>query len=129
MILHDIAKLEELVVGNLGLATAYSAKGQLLGHIPMGVSLVERAAKDLSIPDSLSLLVEHMLLAHHSQPEYGSPKPPMFPEAEVVALLDLMASRMFEMFSALEGVPVGEFTERVWALDNRQLFQHGHNFK
>ena len=49
----------------------------------------------------------------------------MFPEAEVLSSLDMLDSRMFEMFSALEGVEVGGFSERIWALDNRQLYKHG----
>lgn len=126
IILHDIAKTEELVVGELGIATAYSTRGQLLGHISLGVAMVEHVAEELSIPKELTTLVSHMLLAHHSVPEYGSPKPPMFPEAEIVANVDMLDARMFEMFSALSSVEIGEFTDRQWALDNRKLYRHGH---
>ena len=73
------------------------------------------------------MLVEHMLLSHHGQAEFGSPRFPMFPEAEVLSELDLLDSRLYEMFSALDGVMVGGFSERQWALDNRQLYRHGHN--
>ncbi|MDR0841612.1 MAG: HD domain-containing protein [Christensenellaceae bacterium] len=126
VILHDIAKVPELRVGALGLATAYSVPGQLLGHISMGVSMIERAAAELMIDDGIKQLAQHILLSHHGQAEFGSPKPPMFPEAELVAQIDLLDSRMFEMFDALEPVQVGEFSERQWALDNRQLYKHGH---
>ena len=51
----------------------------------------------------------------------------MFPEAEVLHQLDVLDSKLFEMFAALDGVEKGGFSERVWALDNRQLYQHGHN--
>ncbi|MBQ2517430.1 MAG: CMP-binding protein, partial [Clostridia bacterium] len=71
-------------------------------------------------------LIEHILLAHHGQPEYGSPKFPMFPEAEIVSEIDMLDARMYEMFDALGEVEVGQFTERQWALDNRQLYRHGH---
>jgi len=125
VILHDVAKVPELSVGTLGLATGYSTAGQLLGHINMGVALVERAAAELMIDDTLKLLVEHMLLSHHGIAEYGSPKPPMFPEAEIVSQLDTLDSRLFEMFDALSSVQDGEFTERQWALENRQLYRHG----
>jgi len=87
--------------------------------------MVEQAATELEIPRETSMLVSHMLLAHHGVPEFGSPRPPMFPEAEVLSSLDMLDSRMFEMFSALEGVEVGGFSERIWALDNRQLYKHG----
>ena len=126
IILHDIAKVPELTVGGLGLATGYSTPGQLLGHINMGVAIVERAAAELMIDNSTKELVQHILLSHHSVPEYGSPKPPMFPEAEIVSQIDVLDSRMFEMFDALSAVSDGEFTERQWALDNRQLYKHGH---
>ncbi len=125
--LHDIGKLTELSTGTLGLASSYSTPGQLLGHINIGVSKVMSAAELLDIPEELTTLVCHMLLSHHGQPEFGSPKYPMFPEAEVLSELDLLDSRMYEMFSALDGVQQGAFTERQWALDNRQLYRHGHN--
>ena len=125
VMLHDIAKIYELETGELGLASGYTAEGQLLGHINMGMSMVEQAAMELDIPRETSMLVSHMLLSHHGVPEFGSPRPPMFPEAEVLNALDMLDSRMFEMFSALEGVEVGGFSERIWALDNRQLYKHG----
>ncbi len=126
IILHDIAKCTELSVGNMGLATAYSTPGQLLGHINMGVGMVERAAAELMISEETKVLVQHMLLSHHGVPEYGSPKPPMFPEAEIVSTLDVLDSRLYEMYDATESVAEGEFSERQWALDNRQIFKHGH---
>lgn len=126
IILHDIAKTQELTVGNIGLASAYSAKGQLLGHINMGVAMVERAAAELMTNEHTTMLLEHMLLAHHGVPEFGSPRPPMFPEAELVSQLDVLDSKLFEMFDALANVPEGGFSERQWALDNRQLYKHGH---
>jgi 3'-5' exoribonuclease len=76
--------------------------------------------------EETAMLVEHMLLAHHGQAEFGSPKLPMFPEAEVLAEIDLLDSKMYEMFDALSGVSVGAFSERQWALDNRQIYCHGH---
>ncbi len=126
IILHDVAKTEELTVGNLGLASAYSGKGQLLGHINMGMALVERAAAELMTNEETTTLLQHMLLAHHGQPEFGSPRPPMFPEAELVSQIDVLDSKLFEMYDALASVPVGGFSERQWALDNRQLYRHGH---
>ncbi len=125
IILHDLAKTRELVVGNLGLATAYSAEGQLLGHINIGAAMVERAAAELMTGRETTMLVQHMLISHHGVPEFGSPRPPMFPEAELVSQIDLIDSRMYEMFDALNGVADGGFTERQWALDNRQLYKHG----
>ena len=126
IILHDIAKTEELTVGELGVATSYSTRGQLIGHIGMGVCMVEQAAAELQIPEELTTLVSHILLSHHGQADFGSPKPPMFPEAEIVSDIDMLDARMFEMYDALAAVDPGEFTERQWSMDNRQLFRHGH---
>ena len=125
-ILHDIGKLRELETGELGLASAYTPEGQLLGHINIGAAMVAETAELLGVPKHTAMLVEHMLLSHHGAPEFGSPRLPMFPEAEVLSELDLLDSRMYEMFSALEGVQPRGFSERQWALDNRQLYNHAH---
>lgn len=127
VILHDIEKINELCVGSLGIASGYTVAGQLIGHLAMGVAMVEQAASELQIEGELSTLLSHMLLSHHGTPEFGSPRPPMFPEAEVLHQLDMLDSKLFEMFAALEGVEKGSFSDRIWALDNRQLYQHGHS--
>ena len=126
IILHDMAKTKELVVGELGLASAYSTPGQLLGHINLGMAMIERAAAELMINEETKTLLQHIVLAHHGVPEFGSPRPPMFPEAEIVSTVDLLDARLFEMYDALSGVVTGGFSERQWALDNRQLYKHGH---
>ena len=122
-ILHDIGKLEELDTGSLGLAGAYTSAGQLLGHISIGMSMVAQAAEVTLCPKETAVLVEHMLLAHHGNPEYGSPKLPMIPEAEVLSVCDLLDSRLYEMQAALDSVAPGGFSERLWALDNRQIYK------
>ncbi|MBR4434903.1 MAG: HD domain-containing protein [Clostridia bacterium] len=126
VILHDIAKTAELDVSTLGLATAYTTEGQLLGHITMGVNMIETAAAELGIPNEKTMLLAHILLSHHGMAEFGSPKFPMFPEAEIVSAVDTLDAKLFEMFDALGAVQIGAFTDRQWALDNRQLFRHGH---
>ncbi len=122
--LHDIGKLREMDTGALGLAGQYTDEGQLLGHISIGAAMVAQAAEVLGIERKTAMLVQHMLLSHHGQPDFGSPKLPMFPEAEVLSDCDMLDSRLYEMFSALEGVAKDGFSERQWALDNRQLYQH-----
>lgn len=126
VILHDVAKCAELSVGEMGLATGYSTPGQLVGHINLGVAMVERAAAELMIEEDTKWLMEHILLSHHGIAEYGSPKAPMFPEAELVSALDVLDSRLYEMYDAISSVGIGEFSERQWALDNRQIYRHGH---
>ena len=119
VILHDLCKITEIRADASGVAIDYSREGQLLGHIVRGVSELDKACEALSIREETRLMLEHMILSHHDLPEYGSPKPPMFPEAEALHILDLLDARMFEMDSALKNVAPGTFTERIWSLDRR----------
>ena len=119
VILHDLCKIKEINADELGMATDYTREGNLIGHLVMGVAEVHRLGKELHVRDELLMLIEHMILSHHDLPEYGSPKPPMFPEAEVLHVLDLLDARMFEMNRELSNVQPGCFTERVWSLDRR----------
>lgn len=123
IILHDIAKLDEIAANQLGIASEYTFEGQLLGHIVQGIKRVEKAAGRVGLSEEKSILLEHMLLAHHYEPEFGSPKRPMFPEAEVLHYLDILDARMFDMQKALAEVQPGEFTDRLWVLNNRKLYK------
>ena len=122
-ILHDIGKIKELDAGALGIAGAYTNEGQLLGHINVGMAMIAAAAEITMIAPKTAMLLEHMILSHHGKPEFGSPRLPMFPEAEVLSICDLLDSKMYEMDAALDGVSKDGFSERQWALDNRQLFK------
>ena len=74
-------------------------------------------------PEEKTLMLEHMILSHHYEPEFGSPKKPLFPEAEVLHYLDILDARMFDMEDALRGVAPGEFSDRIWVLDNRKIYK------
>ncbi|MFZ5943573.1 MAG: 3'-5' exoribonuclease YhaM family protein [Bacillota bacterium] len=124
VILHDIAKVYELDANQLGIVSGYTKEGQLLGHIILGVKIIDAAAKRLSVCAEKSLLLQHMVLAHHNEPEFGSPKRPMIPEAEILHHLDMIDARMYEISAALEGVAPGNFSEKVWLLDNRKLYKY-----
>ena len=121
VIVHDLGKLDEMVANKLGSVTEYSKEGLLLGHIVTGVSDIRDAVKALGYmaEDEYPLLLAHMILSHHGIPEYGSPKPPMFPEAEVLNWLDLLDSRLNEMRSAISRTRPGAFSDKVFALDRR----------
>lgn len=123
-ILHDISKLDEFDVNEAGVADGYTIEGNLLGHIAMGAAKVDEYAKRLGIDHRTSVLVQHMLLCHHGEPEFGAAVRPMFIEAEVLSELDLMDSRIYEMREAVQGTKPDDFSGRVWALDNRKLFNH-----
>ena len=123
VIVHDMEKLNEIDAERTGLATGYSKKGQLLGHIVQGVSEMGKLCDELGVSEEKALLLEHMILSHHYQPEFGSPKRPMFPEAEILHYLDIMDARMYDMEEAVQGVEEGGFSERVWTLDNRRIYK------
>ena len=123
-ILHDIAKITEFEVSGTGVATGYSVRGNLIGHLADGAMAIRKAAEKLEIPSETSLLLEHMVLSHHGEPEFGAAVRPMFIEAELLSELDLMDARIYEMREALEATAEGEFTGKLWALDNRKLFNH-----
>ena len=122
--LHDIAKLEEFSLNKTGLVEDYSIRGNLLGHIPMGAMIVDNAAKQLGISENTTMLLEHMILSHHGNPEYGAAVRPMFLEAELLSELDLMDSRVYEIAHAVKGLDEGKFSGRQWALDNVKLYNH-----
>ncbi len=124
-ILHDIAKIEEMQVSSTGIAAEYTVKGNLLGHLVMGAMCIDRIGRNLGISEETLTLVEHMLISHHGTPEFGAAKLPMFIEAELLSQLDLMDARLYEMHSAVEAVDEGAFTPRQWALENRNLYNHG----
>ena len=123
--LHDISKIEEFEVGESGIASGYSVEGNLIGHLAMGAMMIKRYAQELGINEKTAMLVEHMILSHHGEPEFGAAVRPMFIEAEILSELDLMDSRIFEMREAVSATKADDFTGRLWALDNRKLYNHG----
>ncbi len=126
VILHDIGKLDEIGLDEYGIPLEYSKDGKLLGHIVQGICMVDNKARELQLDKSeAALALKHCLLSHHYFSEYGSPKMPMIAEAEVLYYLDVMDARMFQMEEALSAVEDGEFTQRIYALENRSLYKFG----
>ncbi len=123
-ILHDISKLDEFEVNETGIADGYTIEGNLIGHLAMGATKIEKYAEKLGIDRKVSVLLQHMILSHHGEPEFGAAVRPMFIEAEVLSELDLMDSRIYEMREAVMKAEPQDFSSRVWALDNRKLFNH-----
>lgn len=123
-IVHDIAKLSEFTVAESGIATGYSVEGNLIGHLAMGAMVIEKYAEKLGISQKTAMLLEHMILSHHGEPEFGAAVRPMFIEAELLSELDLMDSRIFEMKEAVMAAKEEDFSGRIWAMDNRKLFNH-----
>ncbi|MEG0511822.1 MAG: HD domain-containing protein [Clostridia bacterium] len=119
VILHDLCKTEEMDSDEMGVVRDYSKSGLLLGHLVLGVTRVQEAANDLGITGEPVLLLQHMLLSHHGEADFGSPRKPMFPEAEVLHWVDLLDARMNEMQTAVQKLKPGVFSEKIWSLDRR----------
>ncbi|MGI6686469.1 MAG: 3'-5' exoribonuclease YhaM family protein [Bacillota bacterium] len=124
IILHDLAKTEEMQAGEVGLITDYTTEGQLLGHIIQGIKIIDEAARKENADKEVSLLLQHMVLSHHYEPEFGSPKRPMIPEAELLHYLDMIDARMYDMQKVLGNTEPGAFSDRVWVLHNRKLYHN-----
>ena len=120
VILHDLGKVHEL---SGPVSTVYTVEGNLLGHITIMVNEVGKAAEELGIETEEIMILKHLILSHHGKAEWGSPKPPMVREAEVLHYIDNMDAKINMMDRALEKVKPGEFTERVFALDNRSFYK------
>src|SRR3984893_4310507 len=98
-VLHDIGKVAELTYER---SFGYSAEGQLLGHIVIGLRLLtEKLQRFPDFPAKLRVLVEHIIVSHHGELEYGSPKVPLFPEALLLHHLDNLDSKMECMRSTI----------------------------
>lgn len=122
VIVHDLGKIEELTSP---IVTEYSTTGKLLGHISILDARLLEVAKQLHLEDSEELLIlRHMVLAHHGQYEYGSPVLPETVEAEMLTFVDNIDARINIMDKALADIKPGEFTQKVFALDNRCFYKH-----
>lgn len=120
VILHDIGKCIEL---SGPVITEYTTEGKLLGHISIMQTLVDEIAKENGIEGEEVLLVRHMILSHHGQYEFGSPVLPLIPEAEILHYIDNIDARMNVLVKAFDGVEPGDFTQRLFALDNRAFYK------
>lgn len=121
ILLHDVGKLVEL---SGAIVTEYTMQGKLLGHISIMQAEIDQIATEIGVAESEeAILLRHMVLSHHGVYEYGSPVLPMIPEAEVLYLLDNLDARMHTMKKTLANIAEGEFSQRVFALENRMLYK------
>jgi 3'-5' exoribonuclease len=99
-VLHDIGKIYELTYDR---SFGYSNEGQLLGHIVIGLRLMDDKIRQINeFPQKLRLLLEHLIVSHHGELEFGSPKVPAFPEALLLHHIDNLDSKMECMRAWLE---------------------------
>ena len=98
--LHDIGKIHELAYAR---SFSYTTRGQLLGHMIIELEMLQEKLKQVpGFPDELKTLVEHLIISHHGQYDFGSPKLPMFPEALMLHYLDDLDSKMESMRAHFE---------------------------
>jgi 3'-5' exoribonuclease len=98
--LHDIGKIHELAYNR---SFSYTTRGQLLGHMVIELEMLQgKIAQVPGFPADLKTLVEHLIISHHGQYEFGSPKLPMFPEALMLHYLDDLDSKMESMRAHFE---------------------------
>ncbi len=119
-LLHDVGKIEEL---SSPVLPEYTIEGNLIGHISIMGNYIDRISYQLGMEKEESvLLLKHMILSHHGKTEFGSPVLPMIPEAEVLATIDNLDSKMFMMKQSIDATQPGEFGPRVFALENRMIY-------
>ena len=119
-LLHDMGKIIEL---EGPIVYKYSLEGKLLGHISIMCAEIRKAASDLNITSDIPLLLEHMVLSHHGQQEFGSPVMPLTKEALLLSLIDNLDSKMVVVNKALADVEEDNFSNKVFPLDNRAFYK------
>ncbi|GAK06312.1 LOW QUALITY PROTEIN: 3'-to-5' exoribonuclease [Geomicrobium sp. JCM 19038] len=120
IILHDLGKVREL---SGPIDTEYTIEGKLIGHISIIASEIHQAANELGIEGEEVMLLEHIVLSHHGKGEWGSPKPPLLREAEIIHYIDNLDAKMNMMDRALQKVEPGTFSERIMPLENRTFYR------
>ena len=119
-LLHDLGKIIEL---EGPIVYKYSLEGKLLGHISIMCAEIRKAAEELKLTSEVPLLLEHMVLSHHGQQEFGSPVMPYTKEALLLSLIDNLDSKMVVVDKALQDVEPGNFSNKVFPLDNRAFYK------
>ena len=120
IILHDIGKVHEL---SGAVSTSYTVEGTLLGHISITVAEIKEVADELGIEGEEVTVLQHLVLSHHGKAEWGSPKVPLIREAEILHFIDLIDAKINMLNHALDKTKPGEFTERLFPMDNRAFYK------
>jgi 3'-5' exoribonuclease len=135
LFLHDLGKTRELVYDR---TFSYSDRGELIGHIVEGAIMLHDKSQQVMrqtgqrLPANLVMVLQHIILSHHTLPEYGAAKIPSTPEAILVALLDNLDAKTTIAITAARpdvatvdpseqsgGMLNGNFTEKQWSLDTK----------
>lgn len=120
-LIHDLGKVIEL---SSPVACHYTKKGKLLNHLNILAQEIHLEAYKLGIIDSEeALFLKHIALSHHGKPEYGAAIMPMIAEAEMVHFIDNLDARMNALYKEFKVTDNNSFTNRMYALENRQFFK------
>lgn len=120
--LHDMGKTIELEgIDNIN----YTTRGTLIGHISLIDQKISVVANNIGIhPDNEDLLLlHHCVLSHHGLLAYGSPVMPLIKEAEIIHMIDNIDAKMMQLTTALSRTKPGQFTDRMFAMDNRSFYK------
>ena len=122
VILHDLGKIVEFTgVEN----TEYALEGQLLGHLVIGTYFVKEEAQSLGYENTEeALLLEHMIISHHGQPNFGAAKRPQTAEALVLWYLDTMDSKLRVLGEQFEHTNICDFTDTIGVLEKVKFYKH-----
>ncbi|MDY0138426.1 MAG: HD domain-containing protein [Candidatus Izemoplasmatales bacterium] len=122
IILHDICKISEFDSYE---GSSYTVKGKLIGHIAMGVSLLDQVANELGYKDEEEvMLLQHIMLSHHYYGNFGSPKKPNIAEALMIHFIDNIDSKACVLGEELELVEIGDLTGPIGVLDRERYYKH-----
>ena len=121
IILHDMMKTRELN----DLSSEYTVEGKLIGHISLGAEEIVKVGAELGYSDTPEvLLLTHILLSHHEEPLYGSPKRPQIIEALIIHLCDMADAQIEPAIEGLERVKIGEFTDPIFTNNKEKFYKH-----
>jgi len=122
IVLHDICKIFEFDSFE---GSNYTIKGKLIGHISMGVSMLDQVARDLNFQDTEEvMLLQHILLSHHYYGNFGSPKKPNIAEALMIHFIDNIDSKTCVLGEELELVENGDLTGPIGVLERERYYKH-----
>src|SRR5699024_1395163 len=120
IILHDIGKVKELTEP---LGTSYTNEGNLIGHIVIAVEEITRIEDQLNNEGEEVKLLRHLILSHHGNVEYGTPKMLMIKEAEILHFIDNIDARIMMIDKHINKADKGSFTDRIFPLESRNFYR------
>ena len=120
ILLHDLGKTIEFTGAVI---PKYSTEGKLIGHLQFMASKIYALGENLKIDREKVMLLQHLVLAHHGKPEFGSAVPPLTKEALFVHMVDDFDAKMTMIDKALDQTENGQFTNRIFPLDDRSFYK------